>query len=162
MRAKGAIPWLAVGACALLALAAVLLLLLNLGTPTPRAMSFGPKALEIAFPIAALGFPAVGALIVAKHPGNRFGWSYLALGFAAEALILTQQYGLYALATAPGRLPAGAIVLWVATWIWAPVSALLPLMVAIFPDGRLIGTRWRFIVWCAVGGALMQASADAF
>ncbi len=61
--------------------------------------------------------------------------------------MLTEQYALYGLGTAPGAVPAARL----AGWLSGTMSALTVLelffLVLLFPDGRLPSRRWRPVLW---------------
>jgi hypothetical protein len=95
--------------------------------------------------IVAVGFgmfALVGALLVARRPGNLIGWilSVTSLVVLASAL---ETYAAYVMTTR-GRPDWLAVVgAWVNAWYWIVFLALvfvyLPLL---FPDGRLPSRRW--------------------
>ena len=95
--------------------------------------------------IVAVGFgmfAVVGALLVARRPGNLIGWilSVTSLVVLASAL---ETYAAYVMTTR-GRPDWLAVVgAWVNSWYWLVFLALvfvyLPLL---FPDGRLPSRRW--------------------
>ncbi|CAA9573145.1 MAG: hypothetical protein AVDCRST_MAG18-2219 [uncultured Thermomicrobiales bacterium] len=97
---------------------------------------------------AALAFATVGAIIVARRPGNGVGWLCCAAGVGIGVAAWTGQYARYALVTRPGTLPGGALVAWLNLWVWIPPTAasavFLPLL---FPNGRLPSARWRPLAW---------------
>jgi len=86
-------------------------------------------------------FAGVGMIVARRHPGNLIGW--LSLAFALLFLLsndagsyLTAEYGL-------GRhLPLGPVMLFLQP-LWIPALAILPLIVLMFPEGRLPSPRWR-------------------
>jgi hypothetical protein len=156
MRSTTAVGWAIFAGCTAVALCAAFLAVLNLATPTPLALSLGPKALEVAFPILALTFPGVGALIVARDARNRVGWIFLATALAAEVAFLGQEYGLYAMVTAQNAIPGGDVVLWAVTWSWSVAGAFLSLLPALFPDGELPSRRWRLVYWLTGVGLLAE------
>jgi hypothetical protein len=102
--------------------------------------------------LLVLSFSTVGALISSRRPGNAIGWLF---GFGALVWIvgeLALEYGVYALVTVPGALPAGAWAAWFGSWArgigWFAIVAFLLLL---FPDGRLPSPQWRPVWWGAVG-----------
>ena len=91
-------------------------------------------------------FGVVGFVVAWRKPGNPLGWLLLgAVGF----LVLSGDAGAYAVADyrlRHGGLPLG----WVAILLqpgWAPAIALFGLTVLLFPDGRLPGRRWRWLLF---------------
>ena len=88
-------------------------------------------------------FAVVGALLIAKRPGNLVGWILAASGLVVGIFPAGDSYAAYAITTQrhPGAL---AIVgAWAQSWYWYLLLALaliyLPLL---FPDGRLPSRRW--------------------
>src|SRR5437588_5399244 len=90
----------------------------------------------------ALAFAVVGALIVARRPGNRVGWVACAIGL----LTVLYQFGLgyVAFGTYVNRsLPAVDFVRWLEVWLWVlPVVLMLFFLPLLFPDGKPISPRW--------------------
>ena len=87
-------------------------------------------------------FAVVGALLVAKRPGNVIGWIMSAATLIALVTAL-ETYAAYVMTTR-GRPDALAVIgAWANSWYWFAVIALvfiyLPLL---FPDGRLLSRRW--------------------
>jgi hypothetical protein len=98
----------------------------------------------------ALTFPAVGAVIASRRPGNAVGWIFCVVGLCGGAEVFTVEYGVYALVTNPGSLPAGVIAAWIGTWIWLPsVTLTTTFLLLLFPHGRLLSPRWRPVAWLA-------------
>jgi hypothetical protein len=102
--------------------------------------------------VFALAFPTVGAIIASRRPGNAVGWIFCAIGLCGGAEVFTVEYGIYALVTNPGSLPAGVIATWIGTWIWLPsVTLTITFLLLLFPHGRLLSPRWRPVAWHAAG-----------
>jgi hypothetical protein len=104
---------------------------------------------------AALGAPVLGAVIVWRRPGNRYGWVWCVFGFALAVGGAALAYELWALYVAPVQ-PRGLEAAWLAIVIRPLTLGLFPLLLLLFPDGRPPSPRWRPIVWatlavCAVG-----------
>jgi hypothetical protein len=57
-----------------------------------------------------LAFSTVGALVASRRPENSIGWLFLSGAFVWILGELTLEYGVYALVTAPGALPAGVMM----------------------------------------------------
>jgi hypothetical protein len=106
----------------------------------------------ILLPVVILAFSTVGALIASYRPGNAIGWLFLSGAFVWTAGELALEYGVYALITDPGALPAGAWAAWFGAWArgigWFLIVTFLLLL---FPTGRLPSSRWRPVLWGAVG-----------
>jgi hypothetical protein len=149
-----------VGSSLALSLATAALIFLNWQTPTPRGMSMGGKPVELIFALGILEMPLLGALIALRRQ-HRVGWIFLGVGASAAFLLFCMQYGLYGEITSPGAVPGSRPMSWLTSWIWAPMSALIPALFLVFPTGRLPSPRWRLVFVAGVVGAGMQAVVDA-
>jgi hypothetical protein len=100
--------------------------------------------------VFGLAFPTVGAIIASRRPGNAVGWIFCAIGLCGGAEVFTVEYGIYALVTNPGSLPAGVIATWIGTWVWLPsVTLTITFLLLLFPHGRLLSPSWRPVAWLA-------------
>src|SRR3984893_6412357 len=90
----------------------------------------------------ALAFALVGALIVARRPGNRIGW--VACGIGLLTAVYEFGLGYETFGTYVNRsLPALGFVRWLEAWEWAlPVVLMLFFLPLLFPDGKPISPRW--------------------
>jgi hypothetical protein len=90
-------------------------------------------------------FVPFGALVAWKHPRNPVGWLILAIGLAEVLSKFTYEYAAGALVTDPGSLPGGGLASLLSVTVWVPEIALFPLMLLLFPDGRLPSRRWAVV-----------------
>ena len=139
--------WTAWGLWASTVLAMVLALLLaSLNEPSSSLRTTALISLVI------LAFSTVGALIGSRRPGNPIGWLFCSGALAWILGELALEYGVYALITAPGSLPAGGWVAWFGAWARGMGWFLLVLfLLPLFPNGRLPSPRWRPLLWGTVG-----------
>jgi hypothetical protein len=95
------------------------------------------------------GFPVVGAIILVKRPENLVGLIQLGIGLSAAVSALTSV--LFEL----GVEPSWPVLINQVAFM--PIFVLLPLLILVFPSGRLPSKRWRIYVWLAlvVCGLLM-------
>jgi hypothetical protein len=139
------------------------LVCLWLARHTPDPGGFGSLESNAAFDVAWLGFPFVGALIASRHPRNPIGWLFCAGGLLMEFGQLAWGYGFYALLTRGGALPAGETMAWIATWAYVPAFALnASLLLQLFPNGRLVSPRWRWVFDFAIAANLLLTFGIAF
>ena len=93
--------------------------------------------------------------IVRRHPGNAIWWLFFMIAIALAAGTVMPEYGIYALKTAPGSLPAPAFVLALAEP--SPIVALIGivLVLQLFPDGRPVSRAWRVVLWVTVAALVL-------
>jgi hypothetical protein len=70
----------------------------------------------VAIPLAYTAFMVVGALIVARRPGNTMGWLFSALGLLAAVNFLALEYAKFAYYTRPGPWPGAIVAAWWSAW----------------------------------------------
>jgi hypothetical protein len=140
------IAWSLCALCVALAVASLILALLNGRTLGEIFLAWD---LSIAvLPTWTVSFSVVGALVASHRPDNPIGWIFLADGFCYGLLSAGDQYAIYALLTNPGALLLGAEASWLGQWIWAPGLGLsLVFLPLLFPDGHPPSHRWRPVGW---------------
>jgi hypothetical protein len=91
---------------------------------------------------ASVPFTLVGALLAVRIPRNAIGWILLAMAFV---LVSSEDFGWYAVLVfrlGDGGLPLGRIAS-ALTPGWVALVILFPLLLILFPDGRVPSPRWR-------------------
>jgi hypothetical protein len=99
-------------------------------------------------PLMALmlvSFSTVGAVIAARRSDNAVGWSLLVISLALGVAFVGQVYADYTLVAAPGSLPGGAVAVWLSLWIPVPALVAATYFCLLFPDGRPLSHRWRWV-----------------
>ena len=118
---------------------------------------FDPAGDVLATVLYAVGigsFAAVGALLRTKVPANPIGTLLLAAGtLLAAAMILVRVGGFGALQDPPWTW-AGPVGLAGSTLFVYPFAIALIGVPLVFPDGRLLSRRFRWVVWVTVAGML--------
>jgi hypothetical protein len=135
----------------MLGLFSVALLVLTRATPIPRGAV--PRGVNAGWGLLLLAIlSTMGALIVARGPGNRIGWSFVAAGLGLALQAFATQYAIYALLTDPGALPGAAWLAWISSWLTIPaIFSAFAALLLLFPTGRLLSPRWRPVAWMMIG-----------
>ena len=128
-----------------LAAGAVVCLALSWDAPLPDSWGFRGYSI-----IHAVGFTAVGGIVALRRPANPIGWLLLGAGFVSALGAFGLEYGVYAIVGRPTSLPGGVFGAWLGSWTWVLfIAGILPLLLLMFPDGRLLSSRWRSVGWLA-------------
>jgi hypothetical protein len=101
-------------------------------------------------------YAGVGVVVARRQPRNPIGW--ILIGFIV-LFLLSNDVGSYAaLYYRFGHhgLPLAAVAVLLEP-LWAPALVLFPVVILLFPDGRLASRRWR---WVLVAYALAGAVAS--
>jgi signal transduction histidine kinase len=140
-----ALAWGLAGLVLLVLAGALVLFAFNARVMTPTRI--GAYGFAV---VALVVYAGVGGLIAARVPGNAIGWLLCLVGLVLAVSMFLEQYGLRALATAPGSLPAAREVTALGGSTQNLVVSALILVVLLFPDGRLPSRRWRPVLWIAI------------
>ena len=106
-----------------------------------------------------LVFSGLGALIIARAPGNRVGWLLMitALGGVIPATMILENL------PAPTHLTPGLFLLvWLEGWSWIPVIFPILLIPLYFPTGHPPSPRWNWVSRLAIGMWLFFILAGLF
>ena len=159
MSARAA-SWLAWALCATtLSLLTLVVLLILLGWSTPMPSGWPAWEGQAILVVGIVGAPILGGLIASRRPHNPYGWLLLGLAFGLALVLSAQVYAAYSLVAEPGSLPAAQTVGHVvAAEGWMAAFTLLPMLLLLFPTGRVPSRRWRYVAWAvAVAGATALA-----
>ncbi|WP_084781131.1 sensor histidine kinase [Planobispora rosea] len=90
--------------------------------------------------VLATAWPLIGVLVVGRQPRNPVGWLLVAPSLLGPYALMGHYAAASALVT---PLPGAAFSAWVAMWGFAVHFYVVPLLLLVFPDGRLPSRRWR-------------------
>lgn len=102
-----------------------------------------------------------GALVSRRMPMNPIGWIFLVGAIGQGITGASREWTVYAVATAPGSLPGPAWAAWVGSWTSSVGFATLPLVLLLFPDGRLRSARWRPVLVLVVAACVLASLGAA-
>ena len=115
----------------------------------------------VIFPVLlSTAFSAVGALVASRRPENLIGWIMCAMGLLFALNGLAGSYAAHALYSGSEPMPGAAFAAWAN--VFTGSIPLLPLLLLLFPDGRLPSRRWWPVVWLIIGSGLAEVAAWAF
>lgn len=113
--------------------------------------------------LGPLGFAVVGTLIAWRRPENRLWWVFCLGAVSMTVLGAGGEYARRALIDAPGSLPAGMFVAWLADFAALPTVGLLAgVLPQLFPTGQAVSRRWRPAVWAGVAFMVFGAVGNGF
>src|ERR671911_1156470 len=151
--------WLAWSLWALaLGLTALSLLLLAVNRSEPNVHLYDYWAEST---LGALTFSTVGAFVASRRPENSIGWIFCALGLYAGVDHFAGQYAAYAILARPDALSGATALGWIHNWSYVPAIGLLVFLFLLFPDGRLVSGRWRWVAWFTVAALTLTTIWEA-
>lgn len=133
---------------------------LNSGSPEAEAYYWRVAALSQA--TIAVVFIGVGLFLARRRPENAVGWLVASIGLAAAWYQAVDEYAVHTLLVDPGVWPLGAEAAVFAQVIWAIPYALIPILLLVYPTGRLLSPRWRWAVGLAAASAVVVLGAAGF
>jgi hypothetical protein len=156
MRSR-AISWMAWSVCGLtLLVLALSMLLIFLGWSTPLPRGWTPWRDQIVISLGIIGAPILGGLIASRRPRNAYGWLWLGFGLGLASQSLAMSYEAYTLVVEPESLAALRTISPVLELGAQVALTLVPLLLLLFPTGRLPSRRWRPLPWISTtAGAVL-------
>ncbi len=110
-----------------------------------------------------LAYAWMGCVLLARRPGHPMGPWLCLIGLADVIGVLPYTYVRYTLVHSPGSLPFATAMLWVNTWAYAPATSLgVPVLLMVFPEGRLLSPRFRPALWAALAFIPLSLAGYAF
>ena len=107
--------------------------------------------------VAVLALSVPGITVARRQPTNPIGWILLGLGMEIAFFTDAERYSVLDYHFHHGRLPLGPAAALVASNSWAVAFLALPLVILLFPDGRL-SRPWRTVLWTYLAVAAILIS----
>ncbi len=104
-----------------------------------------------------LAFTLPGVVVARRQPGNPIGWILIGLGVYFGFETDAGRYAVFDYHFHHGGLPFGPVAALVASALWTGEFLVLPLVILLFPDGRL-PRRWRMVLWAYLADAALLAA----
>jgi hypothetical protein len=95
-------------------------------------------------------FAGVGLVVALRQPGNPIGWIMVVFTLVYVLGAAAVYYALLYYALGHRGLPLAPLALLLGG-VQAPSFAMVPVVILLFPDGRVPGRRWRWAVWAYAG-----------
>ncbi len=112
-----------------------------------------PPLFMILFPFIPVLFVFVGALIISRQPRNVIGLVMMlpgiAMTFVIDAYLEPYLNGQLLLPVAPS--PLFLIILWFSNWNWLLLVFPVMFIMLLFPTGRPLTPRWRWLTYLGIG-----------
>jgi hypothetical protein len=135
-------------------------LYLGLTRPSGVELSFEFGSAPALFFVSQTVFAVVGAVILVRRNDNRMGRLFCLAAIVATTVNFSEQYAIQALIVDPGSLPAGRAMAWMTIAPGFTIMLAFASLVALYPDGRLPGPRWRPFLWLLVLGVGLAAAGS--
>src|SRR3990170_4779500 len=137
--------WLAWTLCGIVIVGALFSFALMLDDPGVRdnAFAFANAILNTLFTIV---FGVVGALILGRHARHAIGWLLMVIALSLAGFGSVQNYLAQTIPAIPEPTLPTLLYFWLSGWTWWLLIGPLLLILLLFPTGRLLSPRWRWVV----------------
>ena len=106
--------------------------------------------------LSILAYSVVGALIALRRAHNVIGWLLCAMGLTWQLYACARAYASYLFLTQPSYLHNDDVVLILLLNLWVVAFGMIPFLLFLFPDGRLVQRGWRPVLWLLGGLIAIQ------
>ena len=121
------------------------------------ALSLGREPLfdTVFFALIALALGTMGAFISSQHRTHPIGWIFCGMAIWSGVTETWEAFAYHSLPTSD----AGS---WLIGWSWIVDMAAYVVVLLLFPTGRLLTRRWRFVLWMVVATCVLGIPGQAF
>jgi hypothetical protein len=112
--------------------------------------------------VPSLAFVTVGAVVIARRPGNRIGWLCYGIGLGQILAGFGGKAAASALLAGPSPGLGWLVAFELGELCWELSWALLALLLLLFPTGQLPSPRWRPVAWAAGAVLVLAAFSGPF
>lgn len=105
--------------------------------------------------VLGIGMGVLGAFIVTRQPTHPIGWLLILSGLLRAAALASGAWAVLSLGTAGVALPGGAFAAWLSIWTLLLGLTTAPMVLVLFPDGRLPAPLWWIVPALSGGAALL-------
>jgi hypothetical protein len=106
----------------------------------PLSLGHEPIDDTISYGLLALTLSGTGAFVASRRPSNPIGWIFCAQGFWNGLLEMWGEGMNY------HDLATSEVGRWIIGWSWVADICAYGLVFALFPTGRLLSPRWRWVL----------------
>ena len=126
------------------------------------AGDFGALLFYLLFLVLPANLGVMGILLTIRRPRNRIGWLLLVSGALAAVAFAGGEYAHDAVAAGAGDASLVPVAAWLGSWAFIPAIGLLVVFLPLlYPNGELLGPRWRWLAVFAVAGVALGAIGPA-
>jgi hypothetical protein len=112
--------------------------------------------------VGFVAYAAVGYAIVSRRTRNAIGWWFLLTSLVGGVFGVAQAVGAVAAETQSLDTWWGFLALWPQNWLWLPLlTCAVTVPILLFPDGRLLSTRWRWVMGIAIGASVFFVALNS-
>jgi len=113
------------------------------------------EAFVVVAMLMMIGYGTIGAFIATRLPSNPIGWLMLTIGAGFALTGLSEEYLTYTVVTDPSGLPGEPVAAWVTNWVFFVTLTPIPLILLLFPTGRVLTPRWRWVLRAVVASGMI-------
>ena len=121
----------------------------------PLSLGHEPLFDTVFYGLQALALGATGAFVAARQPSNPIGWIFCIQGFYGGLLEFWGEGLAY------HGVPTSTAGEWIIQWFWVVDGAAYALVFLLFPSGRLLSPRWRWVYWLLAAAVLLGAPGQS-